>query len=124
VLSSARSDFAIAPEAVVTFDRVDGFRVVKTFGLARGEGVVPRNLIRATFRSIGSFIGLAPLDYLTDAERARSESLAALMREAERMGANGIVNLRFDVGELGDGSTRVFAFGEAVLLDPVPGFAG
>jgi uncharacterized protein YbjQ (UPF0145 family) len=123
VRSHAPEDCPIAPEAVVTFDRLEGFRVVKSFGTARGEGVVPRNLIRATFRSIGSFIGLGPIDYLTDAERARSESIAALSRDAERMGANGIVNLQFDASELVDGSTRVLAFGEAVLLDPAPGFA-
>ena len=98
--------------------------MLETFGTARGEGIVPRNLIRATFRSIGSFIGLAPIDYLTDAERARSEAIAALARDAEQMGANGIVNLHFDASELSDGSTRVLAYGEAVLLDPAPGFAG
>ena len=115
---------AIAPEAVVTFDRLDGFRVVESFGLARGEGVVPRNLIRATFRSIGSLIGLTPIDHLTDAERARSESIAALARDAERMGANGIVNLRFDASEIADGSTRVLAFGEAVCSIPHRGSRG
>jgi len=124
VLSHARNGPSIAPEAVVTFDRLDGFRVVTSFGIVRGEGIVPRNLIRATFRSIGSFIGLAPMDYLTDAERARSESIAALTSAAQRLGANGILNLHFDAGELGDGSTRVLAYGEAVLLDPAPGFAG
>ena len=59
----------IAPDAVVTFERVDGFRVVKSFGYAYGQATRPRNILRATFRSIGAFIGLAPVEYLTDAER-------------------------------------------------------
>lgn len=113
----------IAPEAVVTFERLDGFEVVKSFGTARGEAVTSRNFLRATFRSLGSFIGFAPVDFLTDADRARSESLAALLRAAERMGANGVVGLHFDATEGSDGSTRVMAFGEAVLLEPAPGFA-
>ena len=111
----------IAPEAVVTFDRLDGFAIVTSFGNVRGEGVAPRNLLRSTFRSIGAFIGFAPVDYLTDAERARSDSLCALLGEAEQRGANGVVRLKFDASELGDGSTRVLAYGEAVLLEPVPG---
>ncbi len=113
----------IAPEAVVTFERPDGFVVLKSFGTARGEAVTSRNLLRATFRSLGSFIGFAPLDYPTQAERARAESLAALLGNAERMGANGIIGLQFDAREQGDGSTRVSAFGEAVLLEPQPAFA-
>jgi len=113
----------ISPESVVTFDRVDGFRVVRSFGYAHGEATRPRNLLRATFRTLGSFMGFTPVDFLTDADRARTQSLAALVKAAERLGANGVVGLHFDATERGDGSTRVCAFGEAVLLEPEPGFA-
>ena len=108
---------AIAPDAVVTFDRVDGFRIVKSFGYAYGQATRPRNLLRSTFRSIGAFIGLAPIEYLTDAERARSECLSQLLRKAEATGANGVIGLQFQASETADGSTRVLAFGEAVLLE-------
>jgi uncharacterized protein YbjQ (UPF0145 family) len=111
---------AIAPEAVVTFEHVDGYRVVRSFGFAYGHASRPRNMLRATFRSIGAFIGLAPMEYLTEAERARAESLSALIRKAENLGANGIVGLQFQASEGSDGSTRVLAFGEAVLLEPPP----
>lgn len=110
----------IAPEAVVTFERVDGFRVVKSYGYAYGQASRPRNVLRATFRSIGAFIGLAPIEYLTDAERSRTECLAELVRKAEATGANGILGLQFQVTEAEDGSTKVLAFGEAVLLEPLP----
>jgi uncharacterized protein YbjQ (UPF0145 family) len=110
----------ITPDAVVTFEHVDGFRVVKSFGYAYGQATRPRNILRATFRSIGAFIGLAPIEYLTDAERSRSECLAELVRKAEETGANGIIGLQFQVSETHDGSTKVLAFGEAVLLEPLP----
>jgi len=110
----------ISPEAVVTFDRPEGFRVVKSFGYAYGDASRPRNLWRATFRSLGAFIGLAPIDYLTDAERARADSLSDLLTKADRLGANGIVGLQFQAIENSDGATRVLAFGEAVLLERAP----
>jgi uncharacterized protein YbjQ (UPF0145 family) len=110
----------IAPGAIVTFDRIDGFRVVKSFGYHYGQATRPRNLIRATFRSIGAFIGLAPMEYLTDAERARTEALGILVKKAEETGANGIIGLQFQASETPDGSTKVVAFGEAVLLEPPP----
>src|SRR5271166_2773003 len=101
----------VAAEAVVTFDRLDGFRVVATLGVARGEAICHRNLLRATFRSIGAFIGFAPVEYLTDAERARAESLLDLRGNASRLGANGVVGVQFDSREQSDGSTRVVATG-------------
>ncbi len=48
----------IALDAVVTFEKIDGFRVVKSFGYAYGQASRPRNVIRSTFRHIGAFIGL------------------------------------------------------------------
>jgi uncharacterized protein YbjQ (UPF0145 family) len=114
---------ALAPEAVVTFEKIDGYRVVRSYGYAYGHAARPRNLLRATFRSIGVFIGLAPMEYLTEAERARTDSLAMLIAKAEGMGANGIIGLQFQASEQNDGTTRVLAFGEAVVLEPTPGTA-
>lgn len=107
----------IALDAVVTFPHIDGYRVVRSFGYAYGQASRPRNVLRATFRSIGAFIGLAPIEYLTEAERARAECLDALIRKADRLGANSIVGLQFQASEGPDGSTRVVAFGEAVILE-------
>jgi uncharacterized protein YbjQ (UPF0145 family) len=110
-------------ESVTTFDRVEGYRIVRSFGRVRGQASRPRNLLKHTFRSIGALIGLAPIEFLTDAERTRTDSLEALLRSAEGMGANGVVGLQFEASEGADGATRVVAFGEAVLLEPAPATA-
>ncbi len=115
---------ALAPEVVTTFDRVEGYRVLRSFGYVYGQASRPRNVLKQTFRSIGALIGLAPVEYLTDAERARTESLEALLRKAEAMGANGVMGLQFQASEGPDGATRVLAFGEAVLLEPAPADPG
>jgi uncharacterized protein YbjQ (UPF0145 family) len=109
---------AIDPESVVTFDRPDGYRVVASYGNVRGEAITPRNFLRATFRSLGAFIGFTPVEYLTDAERGRSDCLRSLRESASLLGANGVVGVQFEACELSDGSTRVSAVGEAVLLEP------
>jgi uncharacterized protein YbjQ (UPF0145 family) len=113
-----------ALEAIVTFERVDGFQVVRRFGEVRGEATCQRNVLRSTFRTIGALIGIGPLDHLTDAERVRDECLSALLAEATRLGANGVVGLHFEAVEQADGATHVRAFGQAVLLDPAPGGSG
>ena len=107
----------IAKENLVTLERPDGFRVVTHLGQVTGIGSRPHNMLRATFRSIGAFIGLAPIEYLTDAERAREEALDDLCRKAGDMGADAVINMRFEAQEVDDGSTRVAAYGEAVTLE-------
>ncbi|MGZ3504988.1 MAG: heavy metal-binding domain-containing protein [Vulcanimicrobiaceae bacterium] len=106
----------VAKDAVVTVDRADGFRVLESFGYVSGAAVRPQNVLRATFRSIGAFIGLAPVEYLTDAERMREDALEDLRRGASLLGANAVLDLQFHVSEEPDGSTRVLAFGRAVRL--------
>ena len=106
----------IARENLVTLERPDGFRVVKRLGQVAGTGLRPHNMLRATFRSIGAFIGLSPIEYLTDAERAREEVLDDLRRQADAMGADAVINIRFEAEEIADGSTRVAACGDAVVL--------
>src|SRR5579872_1299318 len=112
----------IAKENLVTLDVPDGFRVLRELGRVTGSATRPHNMLRATFRSIGAFIGLAPIEYLTDAERAREEALEGLRERASELGADAVIKIRFEAVETSDGSTQVIAYGEAVRLAP-PNYA-
>jgi len=108
----------IAKENLVTLDVPDGFRVLASFGRVTGSATRPHNMLRATFRSIGAFIGLAPIEYLTDAERAREEALEDLRQKAAALGADAVIKIRFEAVEAADASTQVLVYGEAVRLAP------
>lgn len=110
----------IAPEAVVTFEKPDGFTIVRNLGVACGEAIRQRSTLGSVLRLVRSLAGFGRLDVLTDAERARRECLEALLTRADRLGANGVVNLRFEAHEEHDGSTVVRATGDAVVLQPTP----
>jgi uncharacterized protein YbjQ (UPF0145 family) len=108
----------IAKENLVTLDAPEGFRVLVSCGRVTGSALRPHNMLRATFRSIGAFIGLAPIEYLTDAERGREEALEMLRERASDLGADAVIKIRFEAVETQDGSTQVIAYGEAVRLTP------
>lgn len=109
----------ISRDSIVTLERIEGFRVVRSLGFAHGQATRPRDMLRATFRSIGAFIGLAPIEYLTDAERAREEALEMMRKEADAMGANGVISVQFQTHE-GNEGTKVLCYGQAVILEPHP----
>jgi uncharacterized protein YbjQ (UPF0145 family) len=106
----------IARDDVVTFDRLEGYRTVRSFGHVSGTASRPRNRLRSTFRSLGMLIGLASSEFLSDAEQLRNEALEALRRRADAMGANAVIGLQFFVSEESDGSCEVVAFGNAVAV--------
>jgi len=107
----------VDPAMVVTFDRLDGYRIVKRCGKVRGVASCSRNVLRAALHAMGSLVGVGPAVIVTDAESVRGECLAALLGDAERLGANSVVGVRFEVTGARDGSTRVRAVGDAVILE-------
>lgn len=106
----------VAKENLVTLDAPDGFRVASTLGNVTGKATRPHSMLRETFRSIGAFIGLAAIEYLTDAERAREEALEALRTNASALGADAVIKIQFEAVEDEGGVTAVVARGEAVRL--------
>lgn len=108
----------VAREDIVTFEELSGYRVIRRFGYVSGIASRPRNRFRSTFRSLGMLIGVSPNEFLTDAEHLRAEALDGLHKRADTCGANAVIGLSFHVSEGPDGSCKVVAFGEAVLLTP------
>lgn len=111
----------IARDDVVTFDELEGFRTVYRFGSVTGSASRPRNRLRSTFRSLGMLIGLAAGEFLSDAEQLRAQALDDLRRRADELGANAVVGLQFYVSESADGSCKVVANGQAVLVTKAGG---
>lgn len=99
---------------LVTFDELEGYRVVRSLGYVSGSATRQRNRFQATVRTIGALIGLAPGDYLSDAERLREAAIDALRKKADVLGANAVIGLRFYASEGADGATKVVAFGQAI----------
>lgn len=106
----------IANDDVVTFEQLDGYRTLRSFGYVSGAAARPRNRLRSTFRSLGMLIGLASAEFLSDAEQLRNQALEALRRRADAVGANAVIGLQFYVSEGSDGSCEVVAFGQAVSV--------
>ncbi|HEV7178319.1 MAG TPA: heavy metal-binding domain-containing protein [Candidatus Baltobacteraceae bacterium] len=111
----------VADKDIVTFEDLAGYRVVRRFGYVSGIASRPRNRLRSTFRSLGMLIGVSPSEFQSDAEHLRTEALEGVYKRANAFGANAVIGLSFHVSESPDGSCKVVAFGEAVLVTPDDG---
>ena len=49
----------IARDDIVTFNQLEGYRTLRSYGCVSGTVSRPRNRLRSTFRSLGMLIGLA-----------------------------------------------------------------
>ena len=101
---------------IVNTETVPGREIEESLGIARGNTVKARNVGRDITQSIRNIIGgelKAYSELLTD---ARDEALERMVEDAERLGADAVVNVRMESSEIANGGSEVIAYGTAVRL--------
>ena len=102
---------------VVTTEAVAGHRTVETLGQCFGVVVRSRGLggnIAAGFRAIA---GGEIKEYTAMIEQARRQAIDRMVVNATTMGANAILMMRFDSGEIGQTMNEVVAYGTAARVE-------
>jgi uncharacterized protein YbjQ (UPF0145 family) len=102
-----------------TANFLDGYRIIKTYGVVRGITVRSRSIfgtLGAAFQQIrGGEVSL-----LTElCERTRHDAFALAIEHARELGANALVALRYDATEIMNGVSEVLCYGTAVRVIPV-----
>jgi uncharacterized protein YbjQ (UPF0145 family) len=103
---------------VTTTENVAGHKVVEALGQAFGVVVRSRSIggnIAAALRSLG---GGEIKEYTALVEETRRHAIDRLVQNATAMGANAVVMMRFDSGEIGQTMSEVVAYGTAVRIEP------
>jgi uncharacterized protein YbjQ (UPF0145 family) len=103
---------------IVTTNDAPGYRVVKTLGLARGITVRSRNAISDMVGGLQSMLGGRVGVYVKLAEASRAEAYQELVEQAQAMGANAVIAMRYEANEIMEGVTEVLAYGTAVVVEP------
>ena len=108
----------VAQNMVTTQFELDGFRVVRTFGVVRGIIVRSRSVIGTIGASLQTILG-GNITLLTNlCERTRAEAFDLMLQHAAELGANAVVGARYDATEVMQGVTEVLAYGTAVFVEP------
>ena len=104
---------------ITTTPDIHGRRLVETLGLVRGNTIRARFIgrdIMALFRSIaGGEIG----EYTKMLAEAREQSIDRMVEEAESLGADAVVMVRFQTAEIMSGAAEIMCYGTAVRTEPV-----
>jgi len=105
---------------VTTTENVPGHTVSKTLGQVFGVVVRSRGLGGNLMAGLRSIVGGEITEYSRLVEDTRRHAIDRLVTNAALMGANAVVMMRFDSGELAQSMNEVVAYGTAVILDPAP----
>jgi uncharacterized protein YbjQ (UPF0145 family) len=96
---------------------LNGYRVVKSFGVVRGIVVRSRSIIGNFGASIQAIFGGNISLYTDLCEQAREEAFNKMILHAGELGANAVVGVRYDATEIAQGITEVLCYGTAVAVE-------
>jgi uncharacterized protein YbjQ (UPF0145 family) len=103
---------------VTPASHVHGHRVVKSFGLARGNTIRARNIGRDIMAVFKNMIGGEIEEYTKMMAEAREQALDRMVADASHVGANAVINMRFQTSYIMGSASEILAYGEAVVIEP------
>ncbi|KDR95795.1 Uncharacterized conserved protein YbjQ, UPF0145 family [Peptoclostridium litorale DSM 5388] len=102
---------------LVNTDYVPGKKIVKTIGIAKGSTIRAKHIgkdITSAFRHI---VGGEMKEYSQMLEEARQIATMNMVKEAESLGANAVINIRFSTSAIMQGAAEILIYGTAVVLE-------
>jgi uncharacterized protein YbjQ (UPF0145 family) len=102
---------------VTTTSEIAGKRIVRTLGLVRGNTVRARHLGRDIMAALRNVVGGEVPEYTKLLAESREQAIDRLVEDAEALGADAIVEVRFSTSMVASGAAELLAYGTAVTLE-------
>ena len=102
---------------VANTENIPGTKVVKVLGIVKGNTIRARHLgkdILAVFKNI---VGGEIEEYTKLIAEAREQSIDRMIVEAEKLGANAVINVRFTTSYIMQNASEILAFGTGVVIE-------
>ncbi len=102
---------------LVTTNEVPGMTIKKNLGLVRGNTIRARHVGRDISAALKNLVGGEITDYTKMMAESREQSLDRMVEEAESLGANAIVCLRFTTSMIMQSASEILTYGTAVIVE-------
>ncbi len=102
---------------ITNMESILGKKVTKHLGLVRGNTVRARHVGSDIGATLKSLIGGEVKGYVKALSRAREEAVDRMLEEAEDLGADGVVTVRFTTSQVMAGAAEILVYGTAVELE-------
>ena len=102
---------------LTTLQIVPGKRIVEHYGVVTGSTVRAKHVGRDFMAGLKNIVGGELKGYTELLQEAREEAQARMIQQAQSLGANAIVNIRFATSAVTAGAAELFAYGTAVKVE-------
>ena len=101
---------------VTTTETIPNKEIYEILGIARGSTVRARNIGRDIFAGLKNIVGGEISEYTRLQAESREQAMQRMIEDANRMGADAIINVRLTTAMIMQGTAEILAYGTAVKL--------
>jgi uncharacterized protein YbjQ (UPF0145 family) len=98
-------------------ETIPGRQITEFYGVVTGSTVRAKHIGKDILAGLKNIVGGELKSYTELLSEARQEALQRMIAEAQSMGANAVVNVRFSTSSISQGAAELFAYGTAVRVE-------
>ena len=102
---------------VVNTEFIPGKKISQIKGLVQGNTVRAKHIGRDIAASLKNIVGGELKGYTELLVESRRESLVRMIAQAEELGANAVINVRFATSSITAGAAELYVYGTAVVVE-------
>lgn len=102
---------------ICTTESVPGRSIAENLGVVRGNSVRARNVGRDVTQALRNLVGGELPAYSRLMTDTREQALDRMAEDARELGADAVVNVRFETSQVAGSSAELLAYGTAVELE-------
>ncbi len=100
-----------------TTETIEGKKIVKHLGLVKGNTIRARHLGRDIMAGLRNIVGGEISDYTKMMAESREQALDRMIEDAQNLGANAIVGVKFATSMVMQSASEILAYGTAVVVE-------
>lgn len=101
---------------LTSLQTVPGKDITTHYGLVSGSTIRAKHVGRDLAAGFKNIFGGELKGYTELLQESRDEATARMVEQAQKLGANAIVNIRYATSSVAPGAAELFAYGTAVVV--------
>ncbi|MBX3419236.1 MAG: YbjQ family protein [Pirellulaceae bacterium] len=101
---------------VTNTETISGYTIRQTLGIVQGNTVRAKHAGRDIAASFKNLIGGELKGYTELLTESRREAMQRMLAQAQQLGANAVVNVRFSTSSITAGASELYVYGTAVIV--------
>lgn len=122
LLSGTRPEITGGRVLLSGSDGFDGYEITEYKGMVWGISVRAKDMGQDCAMGCKTMTGGELESYTQLGDESRQRCIDRMLQMASRQGANGVINVGFELSGASSGASQVVAYGTAVIIRPVPNY--